>query len=577
MPSITKKTPHLGLSPWCNACEDDILQGESTILFLGHEKVMFRALTRPFDLPPLGPATTKVNGFLLCQNLRCRTCDTSPECAAVHYQCFKTFVKYCELPIYQALDYLWTIAFFRRPWAKTPRLYLKPQRRVNYGELRRIAYNTDLAGLQSMPLELLDMIRQFSPHTYLWRLITVLDLSRRATTSAQPLSTLALQSIESWKRGEQPAIVLNKSRTAVRIIIDSDGIRKIECLSAQPGFVQESSSHQAYIVEEAARLSGVKVHIKDGLLRLHLPSSTISLPIWDTPCPPKLADCYFQPKLRQHWQRFRTANLEETRGMTFFYSMGRICGIYAHSLTETCALSIFERFSKTLQPYLVWIYLPIARKDRIIELGTRKVTNDGLCIRVCTELSGVSVLGPHYQSATDDRWFCSSKPVSLAFNEPSDNQRSPVSLGAYNPSCSATEEPRQLEPLHYEQQHIGHFTYFSSAPLNEIYCAYVFEDEGNGLCRGILFEYISGGSQAVGQCRLGVDLRRKYILPSAICFRTSSWKDCRGRHLYGVQVDLGVCSASSHPSQETWQCRVLSDARTLHFWFTEERSVLCII
>lgn len=32
MPSIPKKTPHLGLSPWCSACEDLILEGENTLL-----------------------------------------------------------------------------------------------------------------------------------------------------------------------------------------------------------------------------------------------------------------------------------------------------------------------------------------------------------------------------------------------------------------------------------------------------------------------------------------------------------------------------------------------------------------
>lgn len=96
-----------------------------------------------------------------------------------------------------------------------------------------------------------------------------------------------------------------------------------------------------------------------------------TLPIWDTPHPPRLADCRFYDDLPRECLRFRTANLDKVQGITFFYMRGYLYGIYAHTSTDSCALDTYKRFDKRSQPPFVWVYLPIAPHDRIDGIGVR--------------------------------------------------------------------------------------------------------------------------------------------------------------------------------------------------------------
>lgn len=135
-------------------------------------------------------------------------------------------------------------------------------RRADQSGQGRIASGSDLAPLRYLPVELLDIVKRLSPHAWLWRFLSVLDLSCRAPSTVQPLRTFALDDIEAWKRGDDTPTISGDKRSAVRITIDSDGIRNIERLCERPAFSQTSSSDRAYIVEEVATISGVKAHTK---------------------------------------------------------------------------------------------------------------------------------------------------------------------------------------------------------------------------------------------------------------------------------------------------------------------------
>lgn len=69
------------------------------------------------------------------------------------------------------------------------------------------------------------------------------------------------------------------------------------------------------------------------------------------------------------------------RGITFFYAMGHVHGVFAHTFTAPCAYTLYQRFPDSLQRYIVWVYLPIAREDKIIGFGTKEADN-GLRIMV---------------------------------------------------------------------------------------------------------------------------------------------------------------------------------------------------
>lgn len=249
-----------------------------------------------------------------------------------------------------------------------------------------------------------------------------------------------------------------------------------------------------------------------------------------------------------------------------FYSTGRIYGIFPHESQESCALPLYKRFAQRRQQYTVWIYLPIGRHDKILVLGTRQDDEDGLCIMVRTERGGDIIIGPQCRSVKCDRFLAKSEPSLLIVNEPSGDV--PVTPAAYDPNWSSTEDPRRFVFPQYAPKLLGLSTYFSSAPLAQIDCAYVFEDDEQGLCRGILFEYANGSSRSVGQCRLGVDRRKEYVEPLSIYCRTSPRKD-----QFEFHVEMETHQTPGH-FREGWNFWLFP--KTLYCWFSEQCTILSV-
>lgn len=244
--------------------------------------------------------------------------------------------------------------------------------------------------------------------------MSVCDLAHmhRATDtsiSAQPLQIFALETIETWTRGDSIPIISTSNQSPIKITIDAYGIRSVVrlCERPEPGFPQSASQHQSasYIVEEIAELSGVQActkvksdsirrclkhntysnMIQGGLLRLQLPQKRKALPIWDTDFPPRLTDCCFTTTLHRRWQRWRTIDLTNVQGITFFYSVGRLWGVFPHVSARSSALSTYQSLPELRQRSMVWIYMPIGPKDKIIAMGTRKNDDGGICFMVCLE------------------------------------------------------------------------------------------------------------------------------------------------------------------------------------------------
>lgn len=75
-------------------------------------------------------------------------------------------------------------------------------------------------------------------------------------------------------------------------------------------------------------------------------------------------------------------DLSALTGITFFYSMGSVYGVYAHNPTSFDAVAAYQRFPKKMRENLVWIYLPISQDDRMLALGLREFKKGGQCIMV---------------------------------------------------------------------------------------------------------------------------------------------------------------------------------------------------
>lgn len=88
--------------------------------------------------------------------------------------------------------------------------------------------------------------------------------------------------------------------------------------------------------------------------------------------PPKLGDCFFSTQLRpKDWLRYRTVDLAKIRGITFFYHFTSLVGIHVHDSSHSCASATFNRLLNWRPKVTVWVYLPIARRDRVVAVGVR--------------------------------------------------------------------------------------------------------------------------------------------------------------------------------------------------------------
>lgn len=262
-----------------------ILGGSSTIALglehaLSNRSRSFCTSTQPFPFPYLGPSPILTNGFHAC-NLTpgpgrwpCTYCASSPECAALHHQCYVTFVLHCRLPLPQALQALRNVVFYRRPWPKAPRMNLQPgpqhaeaARRWVQSGIPADTSDPCLLRLRCLPPELLDIVRRFSPHAWLWRFASLCSLSPCVPTP-EPPRHVALERIESWTRGDNAAgaagpVVPNLDERPILIItVDAEGIRTLARVPERLDVCPSVSHCEAYLVEDISSLTGVQVQIK---------------------------------------------------------------------------------------------------------------------------------------------------------------------------------------------------------------------------------------------------------------------------------------------------------------------------
>lgn len=195
----------------------------------------------------------------------------SLQCAAAHHQCLIVYLKQCGLPLCQGLDCIRTIALFRSPWSKLPQLCLRPNNQIHAEVIDRIAARSGLARLQSLPPELLHAIRQLSPHALLWRTMRTIALALQASLQKEPTQTFALAGIRQWCRESRGLAFAHDQQSLIKITVDSSGIREITRLHEWPPCCLQNSESESYIIEEAARLSGVKAQLK--VPQLSTPSS----------------------------------------------------------------------------------------------------------------------------------------------------------------------------------------------------------------------------------------------------------------------------------------------------------------
>ncbi|KAL2264250.1 hypothetical protein VTK26DRAFT_9026 [Humicola hyalothermophila] len=569
---------HLGVYSRCGICADTISRHERVIALLGnHDSTSYRGHTRPFPFPQPGHTITRVDGRLLCRHPECKTCAASPECAPIHFDCFEIFRRHCSVSEPAALHRLWILAAWRNPWRGAQPVYLAAPL-VDKNTLKRMSGFCGVPRLYTLPLELLEMIRQHSRHSLLWRCISALQLADNVSvTKPEPLITVPLREIMSWNRGGKFERVKALRPQTLRLTIDSAGISRVERLPGPPTYVGNHISRSVFIVQDEASVSEVVAQFKNGRLRLLLPSSLRTLPIWNTPAPPSLNLCRGYPAELASCQTLHTVEMNEIKGITFFFSSGQLFGIHIHRSEDSCAMDTFARdFPNRLRRTMVWIYLPISQHDRALVLGVREgLQSRDLNVLVRTELIGDIIIGLQSSGQVKDRCLATSAPVTMIYGDPRVGRPIPF-FGAYRrpPLNRALPKPFRLEKP--GRCPIEDDVYFSWAPLCDVSSTLVFYDQDTGFCRGIIFRYQNGGSRAVGQCRLHVDPAERVDRPAQLRFRISSYPSRWNRIRYMVRVEFrgGAGANQKEKDTEEWNSRLMKGL--VKFWFTPESSFLVV-
>lgn len=197
--------------------------------------------------------------MFLCRKPRCSICAASPEASVTHSDCYNFLTKSCDVSNH--LDYLWILTAWRAPWPQAPYYHLR-DRVTKTGESLFDALN--MSSTRRLPAEILDMIRDYSASSIIWRFQTVSGIVERfPIASTDHLLSLPLQKVSAWKRGSQVTTAERADMLPVmRLTIDSWGIREIERLVESPKFGRRRTDGLVFVVLSHQSLEGINAYFK---------------------------------------------------------------------------------------------------------------------------------------------------------------------------------------------------------------------------------------------------------------------------------------------------------------------------
>lgn len=219
--------------------------------------------TRPFLYPDYGPSLRAVDGWALCRRPGCPQCAASPEAATMHIECFELFARtYTHI---DALERLWRATAWRKPWRDAPPVILAERTGVTSTAIATVAQKYDLLKLSRMPLEIRGMVRDYSGSALFWRLVAALDLAAQfEALPTKDFDYIPLCNVAGWERGRLPTQSTDLHHLPIiRLTIDSQGIRKLERLSASElRYSSRRFDNMVFVVKDEGCFKGVMMLFK---------------------------------------------------------------------------------------------------------------------------------------------------------------------------------------------------------------------------------------------------------------------------------------------------------------------------
>ncbi|KAL6893318.1 hypothetical protein GGI43DRAFT_178260 [Trichoderma evansii] len=610
MDILLTKPIHLGIYPQCGICVQDLETRESIQVLFRYAPKVF-VCSPSFLLPESDMFQLKTSRFELCKKTNCHVCIKAPDTIPVHKDCYAVVRKECTNHDIFAINMrLWAVAAFRKPWNYSQPLFLPHPMNTDMSSIETVIKQIGLPKLLDLPLEIVGMIRGYSERSLFWRSVAACTLAGYISeTIDQPLElqTTPLAEIMDWKRGVAiTSASPNSLPPFITITIDSDGIRSISRQGYPSEYSQRCSTNTAYIVlsQDDEIWSKLGVDNIYGRCRLVVPPKMEPPRIWNTPTPPTWSSCNMSINghdLFRKWPRLTAINLGGITGITFFLDLGSLANIHIHYPGGPSAMDTYNKMGSTLRSFCVWIYVPISKDDQVAGIGVERDLGRPFSLLIQTEKSGDIIVGPHNEFFKD-QCFVHAAPLTFIYQQLKrwETTHELGFVGTY----SAGEPARKMEedfPVdRYERSPLSFHSfvetiYFSWAPLEDVASAVIFRKRHKGVTRGIMLRYLNGGSRALGQCRVGVDLAQEVFLPTTICINIASRWDGHfinniddedredaeqsespwpRRTIHSARVEFQSEPEHQHPAGEHWSCKPM--ANTLKFWCMIENT-FCIV
>lgn len=199
----------------------------------------------------------------------------------VHDDCMHLFRQRASSKA--ALDCLWRVAFWRKPWRAAPPLFLPEAINVGPESLAAVSLHCSIPKLAELPYEIVEEIYQHSSSAIFWRTAAAIELGKSIKTSLEHGSTpdnfsVSVRDVFAWERGGALVAHHNQSMLPIiRVMIDSRGVKKVERLANTDHWDLERYDQYAFVLEHESKFENVNLHIKVNKYARIIPRSSFVL------------------------------------------------------------------------------------------------------------------------------------------------------------------------------------------------------------------------------------------------------------------------------------------------------------
>ncbi|KAH7358509.1 hypothetical protein B0T11DRAFT_104910 [Plectosphaerella cucumerina] len=441
-------------------------------------------------------------GTYFCRGF-CQHCLRLPETATVHVDCYNLYLRLATLP--ERLARLYRVATSKLPWREYAARPLETPRNVQ-SIISKAAGFLCFDSLEHLPYEIKAEICKYLGTGVLERLDVVQRIIHDMPAGTGEWLSVPVAHVQYWQRGATPVVQMRNAMISPRrLVIDSQGIRIIESSEAP-----SRSSRPGTELFVVASPADSKCEFRYGICRLvgfgAKPCVWKEKPrVWNMPNPPRLEDCNSNFSSDRIPDYLGAIDLSVCFGITFFNEYNRTIRIHAHTRSQPTAEQTFRQMGQIVRYSMSWIYVPLSPADTPTAYEVTSYcdvdgrTRYGLvnhCFR--TSLAGDFTVGPWYEHNKATVYNISRRSTLIHdLVDPRDCYR-PYQLSRIYPQSAECADfspaaPHSPPPIKK--------ACFSSARLGSIRRAWIYRCEERHVCKGLIIDYMSGGTAGSRELR----------------------------------------------------------------------------